>query len=314
MPHDSHTPAPPPHQHEHGHGHEHGHHGHAAVPADADSARRVRVVLGLTVIFMLVEAAGGFFAHSLALLSDAAHMLTDSASLGLALVAFHLARRPSDPQRSYGYDRAQILAAFVNALALLALSAWITVEALTRLATPAVVKAEVMLVIALMGLVVNVVGFRILHGGHKENLNLRGASLHVLGDLLGSVAAVVAAVGILLAGWMRLDPLLSLLVAGIQLYTAVGLIRASGHILMEGAPAGVTPEAVATVVTGAVPEVTEVHHVHAWSLTPEKVLVTLHAVVPPEADNDTVVAAVQAALARDMAIHHATVQVEHRGC
>src|SRR5690606_32647310 len=181
--------------------------------SDADNRRRVQVALVLTATFMVVEVVGGLLSGSLALLADAGHMLTDTMALTLAAVAFHVSARPADAKRSFGYHRFQILAAFVNGLTLLVIVGWILFEALTHFMNPPAVQADVMLTIAVAGLLVNVVVFGILHGGDRENLNIRGAALHVLGDLLGSVAAIVAAVVILATGWMPIDPLLSVVVA-----------------------------------------------------------------------------------------------------
>ena len=181
-------------------------HGH--THADADNQRRVLWAMLLTSGFMLAEVVGGVVAGSLALLADAGHMLTDCASLALAWMAFRIGRRPHDARRTYGYHRFQVLAAFVNGLSLIAIVLWIAIEAVRRLLDPVEVLGGLMLVIAVLGLLVNLAAFWILHGGDRANLNIRGAALHVMGDLLGSVAAIVAALVIFWDGWVPIDPLL----------------------------------------------------------------------------------------------------------
>lgn len=295
----------------HGHG-EHGHGGHVhAVTAAGE--RKVLWAMVLTGGFMLVEVAGGLLSGSLALIADAGHMLTDFASLALAWIAFRLGRRPADPLRSYGYHRFQVLAAFVNGISLFAISAWIAVEAAGRLLDPVAVAGGQMLAVAGMGLLVNLAAFWILHRGGEENLNVRGAALHVLGDMLGSVGAIVAALVILWTGWTPIDPILSVAVVLLILRGAWKVTRDSGHILLEGTPEGIDAARVGAAVR-TVPGVTDVHHVHAWSLTGERRLLTLHAVVEEGIDRDAVLAAIKRILAERLGIDHATVQIESDAC
>ncbi|MBK1669321.1 cation transporter [Rhodovibrio sodomensis] len=307
--------AHPPHDHahhEHGAGcdHEHGH----APPVDADNQRRVFWAMLVTGGFMAVEVAGGLISGSLALLADAGHMLTDTASLALAWFAFKLGRKPADNARSYGYQRFQVLAAFVNGATLLAIVGWIAVEAVGRLLNPQPVMGATMMAVAVLGLVVNLVAFRLLHGGDQHNLNLRGAALHVMGDLLGSVAAIAAGVVILTTGWTPIDPLLSLLVAGLILRSAWMLVRQSGHILLEGTPSHLDIEEIKRELPAAVPAISDVHHVHAWSLTAERPLVTLHANVRTGADHSRVLQAIKTHLSERFAVEHSTVQLEPGPC
>lgn len=208
-------------------------HRHAA---NESNQRRVIIALVLTGTFMLVEVAGGIISGSLALLADAGHMLTDTMALSLAALAFHVSRRPPGGNLTYGYQRFQILAAFVNGLSLLAVVGWILFEAVSRFFSPRDVLGETMLVVAAAGLVINLVSFVVLHTGDKENLNIRGAALHVAGDLLGSVAAIVAAIVIIYTGWTPIDPILSVAVAALILKSAWSLVKRSAHILLEGAP------------------------------------------------------------------------------
>jgi cobalt-zinc-cadmium efflux system protein len=276
----------------------------------ADNERRVFLAMLLTGGFMVVEVAGGIAAGSLALLADAGHMLTDCAALALAWMAFRIGRRPQDARRSYGYHRFQVLAAFVNGIALIAIVGWIAIEAARRLLAPVEVLGGLMLVIAVLGLLVNLAAFWILHGGDRENLNIQGAALHVLGDLLGSVAAITAGLVIVWTGWTPIDPLLSLLVALLILRSAWLLVRKSGHILLEGTPDWLDVEQLSAELAAAVPEVENIHHVHCWMLTSERPLLTMHARLRAGADQYEVLLAIRRVLERDYGIGHATIQIE----
>ena len=286
---------------------------HAHTHADADNERRVLWAMLLTGGFMLAEVVGGIVAGSLALLADAGHMLTDCAALALAWMAFRIGRRPHDARRTYGYHRFQVLAAFVNGLSLIAIVLWIAIEAVRRLLDPVEVLGGLMLVIAVLGLLVNLAAFWILHGGDRANLNIRGAALHVMGDLLGSVAAIVAALVIFWTGWMPIDPLLSLCVTLLILRSAWLLVRRSSHILLEGTPDWLDVDELRRSLAAAVPLVEDVHHVHAWMLTSERPLLMMHARVQAGADHDQVRKAIQEALVRDHGIDHATIQIERAG-
>ncbi|MDE1173454.1 MAG: cation diffusion facilitator family transporter [Parvibaculaceae bacterium] len=316
---------PPTHDHSHDHGHEAHHHhdhgghdhgaeGHSHAPrVTMGNEHRVLWALSITAIFMVVEIAGGILSGSLALIADAGHMLTDVGALGLSWVAFRLARRPADSARSYGYARAETLAAFVNGLAMIALSIWIVVEAVNRLRAPESVLGPTMMAVAIAGLIANLVSFRLLNGG-GGGLNMRGASLHVLGDMLGSVAAIAAAGVIIFTGWMPIDPLLSVLVALLVLKSAWDLTRDSVHILMEGAPSSIDPRAIEADLMAEVPGVSGIHHVHSWSLTSERAMVTLHATIAEGRDSETVLHAIQNRLKSRFGVDHATVQIEHSLC
>ena len=299
---------------DHGHGHRHDHgHDHAS-DVNEGSERRVLWVMILTGVFMVAEAVGGLLSGSLALLADAGHMLTDSAALALAWFAFRLGRRDADAQRTYGFHRFQILAAFVNGIALFVIAAWIVVEAVGRMISPVAVMGTEMFVIAVAGLLVNIAAFAILHGGERKNLNVQGALLHVLGDLLGSVAAIVAALVIMQTDWTPIDPILSVLVALLILRSAWKIVRRSGHVLLEGTPEDLDPAVIGEALKACIPDILDVHHVHAWSLTPERPLVTLHATVGEGADQGAVLRAIQAELSRRLGVHHATIQLEPGRC
>lgn len=302
------------HGHVHDHGHDHGPHDHHHPRVGVDNERRVFLAMVLTGTFMVVEAVGGLIAGSLALVADAGHMLTDTAALGLAWFAFRIARKPADPDRSYGYHRMQVLAAFANGGALLLIVLWIAVEAVRRMFAPVEVMGGTMLVIAVVGLIVNAVGFWLLHGGDHDNLNVRGAALHILGDLLGSIGAIVAAGVIILTGWSPIDPILSLVVSLLILASAWRLMRQSGHILMEGTPSDVDSLHLKELLPATIPAVKDVHHVHVWSLTPERPIVTLHARIDQASDHDTVLGEIKALLLERFGVDHSTIQLEHGGC
>ncbi len=268
----------------------------------------------LTGGFMAVEVAGGLLAGSLALLADAGHMLTDAAALCFAWLAFRLARRPADEQRSYGYHRFQILAAFLNGVILFAIVAWIIIEAVQRLREPVEILGGLMLAVAGVGLVVNLISFAILYGGNRENLNVRGAMLHVLGDLLGSLAAVVAAIVIMVIGWTPIDPLLSVLLALLILRSAWMLVRQSTHVLLEGTPAEVDVSRLKTELVASIPEVDDVHHVHVWTMASGNLVMTLHAQVRDDANGEHVLRTILAICHERFGVSHVTVQIEHGRC
>ncbi|MFZ1989318.1 MAG: cation diffusion facilitator family transporter [Alphaproteobacteria bacterium] len=295
------------HAHDHD-DHEHGH-GHSHIGPGTDEGR-LRLALFLTGGFMLAEAAGGFFSGSLALLADAGHMLSDTFSLALAYVALRIAGRPADHKRSYGYARAQVLAAFTNGVLLAVISLLILIEAVHRLLSPHTVMGGPMLAIAAAGLIVNLFVFRLLGRANAENLNIKGALWHVIGDLLGSVAAIAAAVVILMTGWMLADPILSVFVAGLIVAGAIPIVRESGHILLEGTPRGHSAGEVTETLMKELPEIADVHHVHIWSLGHDEPLITLHVVLRDGVDAHAGLELVQAKLKERFGLTHATIQVE----
>lgn len=278
--------------------------------------RRLTIALIITAVFTVVEVIGGLVTRSLALLADAGHMLTDSMALALAVFAFAISARPADQKRTFGYHRVQILAAFVNGITLIAIVVWILIEAVHRLMSPPEVIGDTMLYIAIAGLTVNIVAFLILHGGDQENLNMRGAALHVLGDILGSVAAIIAAVVIMWTGWMPIDPLLSLVVAALIFRSALFVVRRSANILLEGAPEWLDTDEMKSRLMASLPVVKGIHHVHVWGLTQERLMLTMHiAVDPDEQKNMTdTVRAVKKIIAEDYGIEHSTIEVEHDAC
>jgi len=299
----------------HGHDHDHGHH-HEHAPghvhgADQASERRLWVAFGLLFCFALVEAGGGVWANSVALYAEAAHMLADTASLLLAIIAIRVAQRPARADRTYGHRRYQTLAAYTNGLVLLGLTVAVVIAAVHRLLAPPPVNGSVMLVTAVIGTAANICAFLALSGA--TSLNERGARLHVLSDLAGSVAAIAAAGVILWHGWVIADPLLSLAVSVLILRSGWQLTRNSAHVLLEGAPPGFDTDAVEHGLAG-VPGIKGVHHIHAWSLTGETAMLTLHATLQDGADRRTALTAVMQRLHERFGVDHATVQIEEGEC
>jgi cobalt-zinc-cadmium efflux system protein len=287
-------------------------HDHAS---DSGNIKRVQLALALTAIFMLVEVAGGILSGSLALLADAGHMLTDTMALALTVFAFRASARPADKKRSFGYQRFQIIAAFVNGLSLLLVVGWILVEAVRRFIDPPDVIGQTMLVVAAAGLIVNIIAFVILHGGDQQNLNMRGAALHVVGDLLGSVAAIAAAIVIMSTGWMPIDPILSVVVAMLILRSAWKLVRRSAHILLEGAPEWLDAADIQAQVIAGVSDVSGIHHVHVWCQTPQSLTLTMHVVLDESVvDVTAVVREVKQILRTEFGIDHSTIEVEKGDC
>lgn len=306
------------HDHDHDdsghHGHDHHAHGTIGHVHGSGDKRRVLIAALLTGGFMVAEAIGGLLTGSLALLADAGHMLTDSVSLVLAWYAFQLAGRAATSRMTYGFDRVKTLIAYTNGLTIFAIGLWICWEAVVRFAVPQPVLGGPMLAVAIAGLCVNVAAFAVLHGGDRENLNMRGAILHVAGDLLGSVAAIVAAVVILWTGWYPVDPILSALVAVILFRSAWSLVREAGAVLLEGTPDRIDRDAVAKDIESGVPGVREVHHMHVWSMDGSRNLATLHACLVEGADAFGAVSAIKQRLASRHGIGHATVEVEYGAC
>jgi cobalt-zinc-cadmium efflux system protein len=300
------------HGHDHGHdqGHGHGHaHGSLAERRGAVSAR-LSWVLGITAVFMIAEAIGGILSGSLALIADAGHMLTDVAALGLSVFAMRLARRPPSTKRTFGYVRFEILAALVNGATLLAIAGLILWEAWQRLNAPVQVDGGLMLVVATLGLGVNIVGATLLHGHAHDNLNVRGAYLHVLGDLLGSVGAIAAALVILTTGWAAADPIVSVLIALLILWGAWGLVREATDILLESAPAHLDMDAILADLAG-VGGLDEVHDVHVWTLTSGFVALSAHGVIDDPRAHTRILEEVRNRM-RAHGIEHVTFQIEHR--
>lgn len=284
------------------------HHSHSS------NTRRLIWAFVVIFTFMVVEAVGGVISGSLALLADAAHMLTDAFALALAISAQFLAAKPADGRLHFGYRRAQVLAAFVNGILLAILLCWIVVEAISRFTNPIPIDASLMLWVAIGGLVANAVAFFILHRPNERDLNMRGAMLHVLGDLLGSVAAIIAAVVVMTSGWTRIDPILSIAVAVLIGISAVRLIRETGFILLEGAPANVDIEALSEGVKAESSLIKDVHHVRISQITPDQLRLTMHICVDHDSDAPAALAAAKSYLDSQFNIQESTIQVETGAC
>lgn len=292
-----------------GHGHDHGDHGHGHDHGNGAGRRALTIVLGLTVAYMVVEAVGGILTGSLALLADAGHMLSDAMSLALALGALMLARRPPTSRMSFGWRRAEILAALVNGIALVAVGIWVIIEGLRRLPDAPDVDGGGALAVASVGLVVNVVGAAILWraGG---GLNVRAALWHVIADLLGSVGVIVAAIVIITTGWREADPLVSLVIGVLILLGSWRVLRESVGVLLEAAPEGLDVEAIGRAMAAA-PGVTEVHDLHVWTITSGFPALSAHVTVEREEDCHARRRELAALLESGFGIHHTTLQVDH---
>ncbi|WP_458069022.1 cation diffusion facilitator family transporter [Rhodanobacter sp. BL-MT-08] len=304
------------HAHASGHAHSHDHHEHGVSDiGDPGSRRRGKLLFAfaLTTVMMIAEVFGGLWSGSLALLADAGHMMVDSLALLLAFVGAWMATKPADARRSYGYGRMEVLIGFVNALSQFVLVGWIIYEAITRLMHPGEILSGVMFVVAIFGLLINVVVLRMLHGHAHDDVNLAGASLHVLGDLLGSVAAVLAALAIRWKGWLWADPVLSLLVSLLILNSAWRLLRLSAHILLEGVPDGMDCAEVETSLRGAHPSIRNIHHLHVWQLASGSRMATLHAELHEPAQSAQALLAINQLLLQRFNIQHVTVQVDPDG-
>jgi cobalt-zinc-cadmium efflux system protein len=291
--------------HQHGGAHDHGlGHSHAS---DAP-VRSLRIALGLTALLLVVEVIGGFLSNSIALLADAGHMLTDVAALALALFVAWFSKQPETPRKTYGYLRWEILAAFVNGATLLLISAWILWEAVIRLRAAEQIKGGLMLVVAVGGLIVNLIAARVLARSSSHNMNARGAYLHVLGDLLASVGTVAAAILIRYTGWLMADPIASILTTVLIMSGAWRLVRESVDILLESTPAHIPLLAVRGQLE-AIPGIESVHDLHVWAVTPAVVAMSAHCIVRQPEQHQHVLEHVHDAM-RLFGIEHVTIQLE----
>lgn len=310
-----------------GHDHDHEAHGHshaelddearghmAPYAGDATRTRKLMLAFGLTSLMMIVEAVGGWWSGSLALVADAGHMLVDALALLFAWMGAHFALRPADARRSFGYARFEVLVGYTNALSQFMLVGWILFEAVQRFYAPAPILSGMMLLVAIAGLAVNLLVLGVLGGHDHDDLNTAGARLHVLGDLLGSLGAVTAALFVRYFDWLWADPAISVFVSLLILNSAWRLLRRSAHILLEGVPEGVDIEAIVTGVEQDVPGVRDVHHVHVWQLAGGVRVATLHARLNEGTTPDQAILAVGRVLRRRFAIEHVTVQLDGVSC
>lgn len=289
-----------------GHGHTH------EISASGRNKKPLMIVLGLTTLYMLAEVIGGLMTNSLALLADAGHMLTDVGGLGLALLAIWFAERPATPERTYGYYRVEILAALTNAVVLIGISIFILYEAYERFRNPPEVQSGTMLVIAGIGLVINIAGVFILRSGSKESLNMKGAYFEVLSDMLTSVGVIVAGVIMLTTGWYYADPLIS---AGIGLFIfprTWALLKDAVAVLLEGTPSDVNITSVREKLA-KIEGVAEIHDLHVWSLTSGVNALSVHVVLASGVEHDDVLTRVHDCCTHEFKITHVTAQTEREG-
>lgn len=291
--------------HHHGESHQHG----TSEQAER-STRALRAALVLTVVVLVAEAIGGWVSNSLALLADAGHVLTDAAALALSLFVVWFARHPVTAEKTYGYLRWEIIAALINGATLLGICVWIVIEAIARLNAPEPVAGGLMLVVSAAGLVANAIAALLLHPVNRNSLNVRGAYLHVLSDLLASVGTIVAAIVIALTGWLHADPIASLLTTALIMRGAWQLVRESVDVLLESTPAHIALGEVRASLQG-IPGVESVHDLHVWTVTSGVVALSAHAIVrEPERHQDVLERACD--LMVQMGIHHVTIQIERR--
>ncbi|WP_297831194.1 cation diffusion facilitator family transporter [Thermomonas sp.] len=298
-----------------GHDHDHDHAGaHSHVPTTIRHERPLWIAFALTIIVLLVEVGGALLSNSLALLSDAAHMLTDVAALGVSLFAVRMSRRPADARRSYGYARMEAIGALVNGSLLFLVAGYILLEAMQRFRTPEAVASTFMLVVACVGLVANLAAMKLLAAGAGESLNVKGAYLEVWSDMLGSLGVIAGAVLIHFTGWTWVDPVVAVLLGLWVLPRTWILLRQAVHVLMQGVPAGLDVDAVRATML-AVPGVAAVHDLHVWALGSREPILTAHVVLCDGSGGpDAVRTRVAEALHAEFAIEHATLQVEARHC
>jgi cobalt-zinc-cadmium efflux system protein len=288
----------------------HSHAGHShGVSADADRGK-LRIALALILAFMAAEVVAGILANSLALLSDAAHMLTDAAAIALSLLAIRLSKRPPKGAMTFGLKRVEILSAQINGITLLVLAALIGIEGVRRLFEPPSVDGGLILIVALAGIVVNVAATAILARANRQSLNVEGSFQHLLTDLYAFIGTAIAAAAILLTGFNQADAIASLLVAGLMLYSAYGLLRDSGRVFLEASPKGLDPERIGMRMVEQ-PDVVEVHDLHVWEVTSEFPALAAHVIVEKDADCHRARLALASLLEQEFDVHHTTLQVEH---
>ena len=291
----------------------HSHTSHAHDHTAGANSRMLAIALALTTAFLIAELVGSYLFNSLALLSDAAHMFTDSAALAIALAAIKIGQRPADDRRTYGYRRFEILAAAFNALLLFAVAGYVLWEGIGRFFEPTQVQSTGMLVVASIGLVVNIIAMRLLSAGKEQSLNVKGAYLEVWADMLGSIGVIAGALIIMFTGWQWIDPVVAIGIGLWVLPRTWTLLRDTTHILLEGVPRGLDLGAVRTAIS-ATPGVASTHDLHVWSMTSDDVSASAHVELKPGAEAESVRLAIVAMLLDQFGIEHATIQVEEEAC
>lgn len=293
-------------------GHEHSHSNHSHSHTHNANKKALKISFALIASFMIIEFVGGFLTNSLALISDAGHMLSDAVALGLSLSALLLGERPATNQKTYGYKRFEILAALLNGVVLIILAIFICVEAIKRFSQPAEVIGSGMIIISTIGLIINIIVAYILSRNEtKENLNIRSAFMHVLGDLLGSVGAIIAALLIIFFGWNIADPIASIIVSVLVLYSGWNILKESVNILMEGKPSHINNEDIVAALR-TIPEVNDVHDLHIWMITSDFPALTVHLAVDEGCDRDIILENAIDKIKQVSGIKHITIQIEGR--
>jgi cobalt-zinc-cadmium efflux system protein len=285
--------------HTHNHAHDHSH----------NPQRLLFIVLALNVVYMFAEAFGGWWANSLALLSDAGHMFADVAALSLSLLAARFASRPATPNKTYGYYRMEILAALANGVTLIGVSLLICYEAYHRLQQAELIQAKIMIPISVGGLIINLISAKVLHGAHEHDLNLRGAFLHVIGDLLGSIAAIIAGLLILWQGWLWADPVFSVLICILIVFSSWRLVTEAVNVLLEGTPSHIniaTVEAAMRTVEG----VRDIHDLHIWTITSNRHSITAHVIIAEGSNSYQILRELRELLSEKFKLTHSTLQME----
>lgn len=285
------------------------HHNHIGKP-NQKNQKKILIAAIITASYMMVEIIGGLWVNSIALVADGVHMMTDAMALGLAWWGFHMSQKPATECMTFGFQRTQILTAFVNGFSLLLIVGGIVFMAIHRFFEPQEIMGKEMFIIAVIGLLNNLFVFWLLHSGDQNNMNMRGATLHFLGDILGSVAVIGGAIIIFFTGWVTVDPILSIIMAAIIAVGAYRLTRESAHILLEGVPAGYEIQNIIDDLEHKFRYLTAVHHIHLWAISEEQVMMTLHAKTDPEHINDHSLAEIKQYLLDEHKIHHVTLQLE----
>lgn len=286
---------------EHHHNHEHDRHDH-------ENKFKLGIILFLTAGYMIAEFFGGIFTNSLALLADAGHMLSDVAALSLSFFAIWLSLKPASPTRTYGFYRTEILAALINGVALVGIAVFIIYEAYQRIFTLPEIKAPLMIAIAIGGLIINIIGVLLLHGSSKENLNIKGAFLHIIGDLLGSIGTIIAGFIILIWNFNLADPIISFIIAALILISAIRLVIEATNVLLEATPSHINVESIKEAIL-EIPLVEDVHDLHVWSISSKNIALSVH-VVSASANCGPILCTIDGLIKEKFGINHSTIQIE----
>ena len=287
------------HNHNHDHKQEH------------NNSYKLAIVLLLTAGYMLAEFLGGLFTNSLALLADSGHMLSDAAALGLSLFAIWLSLKPASTEKTYGYYRTEIIAAFINGITLVGIAFFIIWEAYERFHSPYHIKAPLMIAIATGGLIINIIGAYILHRSSKDNLNIHGAFLHIIGDLLGSIGAIIAGMCILFWNFYLADPIISIIIALLVLYSAINLVNSAINVLLEASPSHINVSEIEKALK-ELPDIIDIHDLHVWSISTQNIALSVH-IVAMETGSHKILCEVDEMLNEKFGIKHVTIQLEPEG-